>query len=125
MRGLYYIFPISDNVTHLKFAMTIPDDILAANAAGRIPSGVSLEYLAGSRDKSAIAGIIFMVCFTGLLMIVRLFARAFIVKKIGLDDALAVVTLVRSSTFHPRFCTALNVHGHHNAKLVTDSYKNT
>ncbi|KGO78203.1 hypothetical protein PITC_034180 [Penicillium italicum] len=74
--------------------MIIPDDILAAEAAGRIPSGVSLEYLAGSRDKSAIAGIIFMICFTGLLMIVRLYARAFIVKKIGLDDALAVVTLM-------------------------------
>jgi hypothetical protein len=78
--------------------MTIPSDILAADAAGRIPSGVSLEYLAESRDKSAIVGIVFMICFTGLLMIVRLYARAFIVKKIGLDDALAIVTLVCSST---------------------------
>ncbi|KAJ6139925.1 hypothetical protein N7471_006411 [Penicillium samsonianum] len=74
--------------------MIIPDDILAADAAGRIPSGVSLEYLAQSRDSSAIVGIIFMICFTGLLMIVRLYARAFIVKKIGLDDALAVLTLM-------------------------------
>ena len=82
--------------------MTIPVDILAADAAGRIPSGVSLQYLAESRDRSAIVGIIFMVCFTGLLMIVRLYARVFIVKKIGLDDALAVLTMVRSSTFHPR-----------------------
>lgn len=43
--------------------MAIPDDILAANAAGRIPSGVTLEYLAESRDSSAIAGIIFMICY--------------------------------------------------------------
>ncbi|KAJ5969690.1 hypothetical protein N7501_005938 [Penicillium viridicatum] len=74
--------------------MTIPDDILAADAAGRIPNGVTLEYLAQSRDSSAIVGIIFMICFTGLLMIIRLYARAFIVKKMGLDDALAVVTLM-------------------------------
>lgn len=74
--------------------MTIPDDILAADAAGRIPSGVTLEYLAQSRDSSAIVGIIFMICFTGLLMIIRLYARAYIVKKIGLDDALAIVTLI-------------------------------
>ena len=74
--------------------MAIPDDILVANAAGRIPSGVTLEYLAESRDSSAIVGIIFMICFTGLLMIIRLYARACIVKKMGLDDALAVMTLV-------------------------------
>ncbi|KAJ5199718.1 hypothetical protein N7491_009484 [Penicillium cf. griseofulvum] len=74
--------------------MTIPNDILAAHAAGRIPSDVTIKYLAETRDKPAIVGIIFMICFTGLLMIVRLYARGFIVKKIGLDDALAVVTLI-------------------------------
>ncbi|KAJ5807364.1 hypothetical protein N7447_010820 [Penicillium robsamsonii] len=79
--------------------MLIPDDILAAHAAGRIPSNVTLDYLAESRDSPAIVGIIFMICFTGLLMIVRLYARAFIVKKIGLDDALAIITLVFYITF--------------------------
>ncbi|KAJ5312790.1 hypothetical protein N7508_003620 [Penicillium antarcticum] len=74
--------------------MTIPADILVASAAGRIPSNVSLEYLAQSRDHSAIVGIIFMICFTGILMILRLYARAFIVKKIGLDDALAILTFI-------------------------------
>ncbi|KAJ5612978.1 hypothetical protein N7510_006172 [Penicillium lagena] len=73
--------------------MTIPADILAAKAAGRIPDNVSLEYLAQSRDGPAIAGIIFMVCFTGVLMSVRLYARIFLVKKLGLDDALATFTL--------------------------------
>ncbi|KAJ5757731.1 uncharacterized protein N7511_006425 [Penicillium nucicola] len=72
--------------------MTLPADILAANTAGRIPSNVSLAYLAQSRDRSAIVGIIFMICFTGILMVIRLYARAFIVKKIGLDDALAILT---------------------------------
>ncbi|KAJ5558218.1 hypothetical protein N7535_008433 [Penicillium sp. DV-2018c] len=79
--------------------MTIPEDILAAEAAGRIPSGVSLEYLAESRDRPALVGIIFMICFTGLVMIVRLYARAYIVKRVGLDDALAIVTLLFYITF--------------------------
>ncbi|KAJ5121284.1 uncharacterized protein N7515_009245 [Penicillium bovifimosum] len=79
--------------------MTIPSDILAASAAGRIPSDVSLDYLAEDRDRPAIIGIIFMICFTGLVMIVRLYARAFIVKRIGLDDALAIVTLLFYITF--------------------------
>lgn len=74
--------------------MTIPEDILAANATGRIPDGISLSYLAESRDHPAIVGILFMVCFAGLLVLVRLYARLFIVKKLGLDDALAVLTMI-------------------------------
>jgi len=85
--------------------MTIPADILAADAAGDIPDGISLSYLAQSRDHSAIVGIIFMVCFTGALMILRLYARFFLVKHSGLDDALAVLTMVSLSIwrmhFHP------------------------
>jgi hypothetical protein len=74
--------------------MTIPEDILVANAAGRIPDGITLSYLAETRDRPAIVGIIFMVCFAGLLMLVRLYARLVLVKKLGLDDALAVLTMV-------------------------------
>ncbi|RJE21942.1 hypothetical protein PHISCL_05717 [Aspergillus sclerotialis] len=74
--------------------MTIPSDILAANAAGRIPNNVSLEYLAQSRDHSAIVGIIFMVCLTGVVMILRLYARFFLVKKVGFDDGLAVLATI-------------------------------
>ncbi|KAJ5279709.1 hypothetical protein N7478_005081 [Penicillium angulare] len=79
--------------------MTIPADIRAAKAAGRIPSNVSLSYLAESRDHSALAGILFMICFTGVLMILRLYARAFLVKKIGFDDWLAILTLMIYITF--------------------------
>lgn len=74
--------------------MTIPEDIHVANATGRIPDGITLSYLAESRDRPAIVGIIFMVCFAGLLMLVRLYARLVLVKKLGLDDALAVLTMV-------------------------------
>ncbi|KAJ5894039.1 hypothetical protein N7495_005730 [Penicillium taxi] len=74
--------------------MAIPADILAAEAAGSIPSDVSLTYLAQSRDHPAIVGILFIICFTGVILIVRLYARFFLVKKVGLDDALAILTLV-------------------------------
>jgi hypothetical protein len=79
--------------------MTIPADILAADKAGRIPDGISLSYLAQSRDYSAIVGILFMVCFTGVLTILRLYARVFLIKKVGLDDWLTILTWV---------CTLLN-----------------
>lgn len=78
----------------------IPADILAADAAGRIPDGVSLEYLAQSRDHSAIVGIIFMVCLTGVLMILRLYARIFLIKKLGIDDGLAILTMVGARGDH-------------------------
>ncbi|KAF7595632.1 hypothetical protein BBP40_005380 [Aspergillus hancockii] len=74
--------------------MGIPDDILLADAAGRIPSGVSLEFLAESRDRPAIVAILFLVCFTGVIMMVRLYARIWLVKKLGLDDILAILTMV-------------------------------
>lgn len=77
--------------------MAVPSDILAAKAAGRIPDGISLSYLAQSRDHSAIVGILFLVCLTGVLMALRLYARTFIVKKTGLDDALAILTMVWQS----------------------------
>lgn len=84
--------------------MTIPADILAANAAGRIPKGISLSYLAQSRDHSAIVGIIFLACLTGLTMGLRLYARLFLVKRMGLDDALAVLTLVSMIDGHAINC---------------------
>ena len=74
--------------------MAIPDDILLADAAGTIPSDVSLEHLAESRDRPAKVAIIFMVCLAGVLMLVRLYARTWLVKKIGMDDILAVLTMV-------------------------------
>lgn len=79
--------------------MAIPDDILAAEAAGRIPGDVSLSYLAQSRDHAAIVGILFLVCLTGVVMIIRLYARLFLVKKVGIDDALAILTMVCPDKF--------------------------
>ena len=40
--------------------MAMADDILLADAAWTIPSDVSLEYLAESRDRPAKVAIVFM-----------------------------------------------------------------
>lgn len=72
--------------------MAMADDILLADAAWTIPSDVSLEYLAESRDRPAKVAIVFMVC--GALMIFCLYARTWLVKIIGMDDILTVVTMV-------------------------------
>lgn len=78
--------------------MTIPADILAASAAGKIPSDVSLELLAQTRDSPAIGGILFVGILTMCIVIARLSARAFVVLKIGLDDYLIALTAVSTKS---------------------------
>lgn len=72
----------------------IPAAIEAADAAGRIPAGISLEYLAQSRDRPAKIAIIFVCALTTLVVIARCYARIFFLKRFGMDDSLAVFTLV-------------------------------
>ncbi|PWY89685.1 hypothetical protein BO94DRAFT_490840 [Aspergillus sclerotioniger CBS 115572] len=67
--------------------------IQAAEAEGRIPPGISLEYLAQSRDRPTKIAILFVGALTCLIVIARCYARVFLVKKFGWDDALAVFTL--------------------------------
>jgi fucose permease len=77
----------------------IPPEILAAQAAGRIPTGESLEYLAESRDGPAKAAIVFVGCVAFVTMIGRFYSRIWLVKKLGLDDYLAFFTLVFCSPY--------------------------
>ncbi|KAJ5793396.1 uncharacterized protein N7503_009374 [Penicillium pulvis] len=72
--------------------MKLPANILDAHEAGRIPNGVSLKYLAQSRDHSALVGIVLMACLTGIVFILRLYTRISLIKKAGLDDWLAILT---------------------------------
>ncbi|PYI01455.1 hypothetical protein BO78DRAFT_464639 [Aspergillus sclerotiicarbonarius CBS 121057] len=67
--------------------------IQAAEAEGRIPSGVSLEYLAQSRDQPTKIAILFVGALTFVIVVARCYARLFLVKKFGWDDGLAVFTL--------------------------------
>ncbi|RAL13924.1 uncharacterized protein BO97DRAFT_332864, partial [Aspergillus homomorphus CBS 101889] len=68
--------------------------IEAADAAGRIPAGVSLEYLAQSRDRPAKIAILFGCALTAVIVAARCYARIFFLKRFGMDDALAVFTLM-------------------------------
>lgn len=72
----------------------IPANIGAAAADGRIPSGISLEYLAESRDQSSKIAILFVAALTFVLVVMRGFVRLFLIRSFGLDDALALLTLV-------------------------------
>ena len=69
-------------------------NILAAIAAGRVPSQFTAEYLQESRDSDPIAGIVVVSILACAIVCTRLYARSFVVWKIGLDDYLIIPTLV-------------------------------
>lgn len=72
----------------------VASDISAAFAAGRVPEGVTAEYLEQERDGGPLAGIFTVGILTILIVFLRLYARLFIVKRVGADDYLAVLTTV-------------------------------
>ena len=84
--------------------MTIPKDILAASAAGKIPSDISLEYLAQTRDEPAIVAILIVGIVTLAIVSARLYARAFVVLKFGIDDCLVAFTSVSTPKFGKAEC---------------------
>lgn len=79
---------------------SIPADIQAADAAGQIPSGISLEYLAEAYDKQVIIGIIVLVVVSFVVLVLRCFARVVLLKRTGIDDLLMVLAMV---------CTLINL----------------
>ena len=80
--------------------MAIPEIIqakfAAANQSG-IPPGITPDYLAESRDKAPLAAIYTIFAIAMVLLILRSFARIVLVKHFGIDDWLAVLTVVRPS----------------------------
>lgn len=77
--------------------MSIPTDITAAFASRKdIPSGITAEYLAQSRDGPAIGAILAIGILTFLLLLLRYYARLFLVRSFGLDDKLALLSMVSS-----------------------------
>ncbi|OAQ92537.1 proteinrelated to integral membrane protein pth11 [Purpureocillium lilacinum] len=69
-------------------------DVDEAIAAGRVPAGITAAYLKESKDQPAIAGIIFVTVLTFIVVVGRLLSRAFIVRRFGFDDGLALVSLL-------------------------------
>lgn len=60
-----------------------------------IPSGISAAFLEQSRDRPVVIAILFIGSFITLILALRCFARIAVVKQFGLDDWLALGTLVR------------------------------
>ncbi|PHH52446.1 hypothetical protein CFIMG_002844RA [Ceratocystis fimbriata CBS 114723] len=64
-----------------------------AIAAGRVPEGIE-DRLYKSTESQTIVAIIFVGSLSTLVVAVRLFSRLFIVKHVGIDDGLALLTLI-------------------------------
>lgn len=69
--------------------------IQQAIANGTVPDGITAEYLAESRDGPSIIGIVFVTALTFVVVCTRLISRSCIVRRVGIDDALATLSLVR------------------------------
>lgn len=76
--------------------MGISEDITTAFATRKdIPPSITPAYLAESRDGPAIGAILAIGILTLLLLLLRYYARLFLVKNFGLDDKLALLSMVR------------------------------
>lgn len=65
-----------------------------AVAAGRVPPEISLDYLEEDRDGPAMNASIFMFALTLVVVNGRAFSRLFLRKSFGIDDTLAVISMV-------------------------------
>jgi hypothetical protein len=59
-----------------------------------IPSEITASFLEESRDQPVVIAILFVGSFVTFILGLRCIARIFVVRKFGLDDWLAVITLV-------------------------------
>ncbi|CRK42362.1 hypothetical protein BN1723_000773 [Verticillium longisporum] len=66
---------------------------------GRVPEGITKDFLNESRDGSAIAAIAFIFAASSIIVIIRLLSRGFMVKLLGFDDALAALSLLLYAPF--------------------------
>jgi hypothetical protein len=82
--------------------MASPDNIEGISAAlarpHYVPKGITAAFLLENRDRPAIVATLFTAALATLVVALRCYARIVIVRKFGLDDRLALLTLV-SQTF--------------------------
>ncbi|EGX97040.1 hypothetical protein CCM_01699 [Cordyceps militaris CM01] len=67
--------------------------VAAAIASGKVPEGITEAFLNESKDKPAIIAIVIVAVLTSCVVLCRLASRAFIVKRVGVDDGLALASL--------------------------------
>ncbi|KPM42124.1 hypothetical protein AK830_g4367 [Neonectria ditissima] len=68
--------------------------VTEAIADGRVPDGVTAEFLNESKDAPAIAGIIFVAVLTSIVVLGRLGSRAFLIRRFGIDDTLTLLSWI-------------------------------
>ncbi|KAJ4144504.1 hypothetical protein LMH87_003385 [Akanthomyces muscarius] len=73
--------------------------VAAAIASGKVPEGVTEAFLNESKDQPAIVAIVIVAVLTSCVVICRLVSRAFVVKRVGVDDGLALGSLTCFITF--------------------------
>ncbi|KAM0249159.1 hypothetical protein ACHAQJ_009166 [Trichoderma viride] len=67
--------------------------IQQAIASGTVPSDITAAFLSESRDRPSIIGIVFVTALTFIVVVTRLLSRLCIVRRVGIDDALAALSL--------------------------------
>ncbi|OAA69678.1 hypothetical protein ISF_02948 [Cordyceps fumosorosea ARSEF 2679] len=67
--------------------------IVAAIASGKVPKEISEAFLSESKDQPAIIAIVIVAILTSFVVLSRLASRAFVVKRVGIDDGLALASL--------------------------------
>ncbi|PHH89219.1 hypothetical protein CDD83_6472 [Cordyceps sp. RAO-2017] len=76
---------------------SLDSQIDEAVASGRVPTDVPPDVIEGlheSRDEDGIIGIIVVAAVAALVVTLRMLSRMFIVKRVGSDDVLALLSLV-------------------------------
>ncbi|OAR01906.1 hypothetical protein LLEC1_07647 [Akanthomyces lecanii] len=73
--------------------------VAAAMASGKVPEGITEAFLNESKDEPAIVAIVVVAVLTSCVVISRLVSRAFVVKRVGVDDGLALGSLACFITF--------------------------
>ncbi|KAF4537196.1 Integral membrane protein [Lasiodiplodia theobromae] len=74
-------------------------DIQQALTDGRIPNGISTEYLAASKDSGAEAGILAVLALALIITALRLYARISDPRGLVLEDYLIILTAAQLITF--------------------------
>lgn len=82
------------NISPVTIKMMGDSEAAAAVAAGRVPPEISLAYLEEDRDGPSMDASIFMFAITLVIVNGRAFSRFFLRKSFGIDDTLAVISMV-------------------------------
>lgn len=90
--------------------MAVEPAITAAIESGDVPLNITTEYLMETRDHSAVIALIVVGGLTSIVVLARCISRGFVVKNFGLDDWLAVFSVVRASFLTDPLCKYQPIH---------------